>query len=205
MIDFFAWHNILFLSSLFVGILIAVGAAMGGLDMDADLDADLDADVAGGMDVEAHMDGARHGILGLFDLGQIPFTVLVMVASMIFGIVGIACSLTSVSILGFDTGWLGWLWVGIAFVVMIFLTTRIARTIIKHIPASETHIASKADLVGVQAIMFTSRYADVNREGTVHRLDCVCETGELESGMTVDVLDYDSEGQVYTVRPVLGT
>jgi len=199
MINFLAWHNTLFLVSIFVGVMIAIGAATGGLDLDGD------ADMGDGGTGDAGGDGARHGILGFLDLGQIPFTVLVMVASIVFGVVGIACSLASASILGLDTGWLGWLWVGIAFVVMIFLTTRIARLIIKHIPASETHVVSKADLVGLRATMFTSRYADVNQGGTVHRLACACETDDLEPGMNVEVLDYDPETKVYTVRPVLGT
>lgn len=198
--NFLAWHNILFLSSLGVGVLIAVGAATGGVDMDAD--ADFDADVAGGLDAEMDAEGGKHGILSFLDLGQIPFTVLLMVSSLIFGIVGIACSLASASVLGFDSGWLGWLWVGIALAVMVFLTARIARLIIKHIPASETHVVSKADLVGVQAVMFTSRYANVNRDGTVHRLDCVAEGAELSAGMRVEVTDYDPEARVYTVRPV---
>lgn len=201
MIDFLAWHNILFLASIFVGVLIAIGAATGGVDMDAD----IDADVAGGLDIEADAEGAKHGILSFLDLGQIPFTVLVMVASLVFGIVGIACSLASVSILGVDTGWLGWLWVAIAFAVMVFLTTRIAKTIIKHIPASETHVVTKADLIGVRAKMFTSRFADVNRGGTVHRLDCVCDFAILESGMEVEVTDYDPETKRYSVAPVIAS
>lgn len=198
MIDLLAWHNILFLASLCVGILIAIGAATGGLDMDADLEG---GDVAGGLDVDADSEGLKHGILSFLDLGQIPFTVLLMVWTTLFGIAGLAGSFTSVSVLGTDTGWLGWLWVGIAFAVAVFLTTRIARLIIKHIPASETHVVSKSDLVGVRATMLTSRYADVNHEGTVYRLNCVCETDELESGMDVDVVDYNPEVEVYTVRP----
>lgn len=202
MIDFLAWHNILFLSSLGVGLLIAIGAATGGVDMDADIDADFDADVAGGLDADA--EGAKHGILSFLDLGQIPFTVLLMVASMIFGIAGIACSLASASILGVDTGWFGWLWVGIAFAVMLFLTSRIAKVIIKHIPASETHVISNADLVGVHAVMFTSRFANVNHEGTVYRLDCVCDFATLEPGEQVEVMDYNPETKAYSVSPIIG-
>lgn len=200
MIDFLAFHNILFLASMFVGLMIVIGAATGGVDLDAD--AGFDTDVAAGLDVDADSDMVRHGILSFLDLGQVPFTVLLMVSSLVFGTVGLAGSFVSVNLLGTDTPWLGWLWIGIAFIVMIAVTGRVAKLVIKHIPASETHVISKADLVGVRATMLTSQFADVNRGGTVHRLHCVCDFCTLEPGMQVEVTDYNPETERFSVSPI---
>lgn len=193
--DLLAWHNILFFSALGVSVLIVIGAALGGLDADGDFDADADAD-----------DGPQE-LLGILDIGQIPFTVLLMVSGLIFGLSGVAVSLTlgsalGPSALGDEGPWLGVIAVAVASVMMVFLTARVARLIIKHLPASETHVASKADLVGTEASMFTTIFADVREAGgEVHRIECRSDS-PLEPGMRVTVVDYDPETQTYNVSPL---
>jgi hypothetical protein len=193
--DFLAWHNILFLSALAVGLLIVIGAAF-GLDLgDADVDAEPE------MDTVVNFEGAGKGLLSVLDLGQIPFTVLLMVASLIFGLTGVGSSLVFTSTLGGASPWLGLISVAIALAVMVFLTTHIARLIIKHLPASETHVSTKADLVGSEATMFTKVFADLQLRGDVHRIECRSDS-PLQPGMRVTVLDYDPETQTYGVSPL---
>jgi hypothetical protein len=193
--DILAWHNILFLSALGVSVLIAIGAALGGLDLgdigdmgDIDIDADVDADAEG-------------GLLGILDIGQIPFTVLLMVAALIFGLSGMAVSLTLGPALGSDWPWLGVIGLAVAIALMVFLTARVARLIIRHLPASETHVSTHADLIGAEARMFTSTFADVQLAGDVHRIACRSDSA-LEPGMRVTVIDYDPETQTYNVSPL---
>ncbi|HVH98455.1 MAG TPA: hypothetical protein VM869_07085 [Enhygromyxa sp.] len=188
--DLFAWHNIVFLSALGVGVLIVIGAALGGLDTG---DADLDGDV------EMH-DGPAE-LLGILDIGQIPFTVLLMVSALIFGLSGMAASLTLGPALGHDWPWLGVVALVIAAVLMVFLTARAARLIIKHLPASESHVSTQADLLGAEACMFTKTFADVQLAGDVHRIHCRSDS-PLEPGMRVTVVDYDPETQIYDVSPL---
>lgn len=190
--DLLAWHNIVFLSALGVGVLIAMGAALGGFDA-GDVDVDADA--------EAEADGEPGGLLGLLDIGQIPFTVLLMVAALLFGLSGMAASLTLGPALGVDWPWLGVVTLVIAAVLMVVLTARTARLIIRHLPASETHVSTSADLLGAEACMFTKTFADVQLGSDVHRIQCRSESA-LEPGMRVAVVDYDPETQTYEVSPL---
>lgn len=194
--DFLAWHNILFLSALAVSVLIIIGAAL-GLDLgDADIDAEPE------MDTQVDFaDGGGKGLLSILDLGQIPFTVLLMVSCLIFGLCGVALSLVFTSTLGGGWPWLGLISVAIALVVMVFLTGRTARLIIKHLPASETYVSKKTDLIGAEAKMFTKIFADVHTRSDVHRIECRSDS-ELEVGMRVSVIDYDPETQTYGVSPL---
>jgi hypothetical protein len=188
--DFLAWHNVLFLSSTGIGILIAISAALGAADLD-----DPDFDEGGGSE------GPRHGILSFLDLGHIPFTVLLLVSSLTFGITGVAGSLTAAKLLGSDGPWMGVVLVVIAFAVMIFLTGRLARLIIKHVPASETHVASPVDVVGHEGVMFTFSFADVCIGADVHRISCRSES-TLAPGARVHVLSYDDDTKTYEVTPL---
>jgi len=197
--DFLAWHNILFLSALAVSVLIVIGAAL-GLDL-GDADADLDAEPD--MDAMVNLDGggAAKGLLSVLDLGQIPFTVLLLVAGLIFGLTGVASSLVFTTTLGSGSPWLGLVSVAFALIVMVVLTTRIARLLIRHLPASETHVSTKADLIGSDATMFTTRFADLTLRGDVHRIECRSDSA-LAPGMRVSVLDYDPDTQTYGVSPL---
>ncbi len=197
--DFLAWHNILFLSSLGIGVLIVIGAAFGAVDTgDVDFDAELDAEVD--LDVDG-ADGAGKGLLSVLDIGQIPFTVLLMVSTMIFGLVGVAASLTLSGALGQDWPWLGLVALALALVVMVFLTGRLARLLIKLLPASETHVSKAADLIGAEATMFTKTFADVKAGADIHRIECRSDS-ELAPGMRVTVVDYDPESRIYNVSPL---
>lgn len=185
--NFLAWHNILFLCSVGVGVLVAVGAALGSLDLEGETDAG---------------DGDRHEILGLLDLGQIPFTVLLLVASLTFGVSGVAASLTASAVLGTDSPWVGILLVALALAAMLFLTGRIARAIVRHLPASETHVMSASDLVGHDGTMFTSKFADVCVGADVHRIECRCDVRILEPGSPVHLDSYDPDTGIYAVTPL---
>lgn len=181
--DFLAWHNVLFLSALGIGVLVAISAALGAADLDG---ADLDDD------------GPRQGVLSFLDLGQIPFTVLLLISSLVFGVVGVAGSLTAVKLFGSDGPWVGVVLVAIAFFVMLFLTGRVARLIIKHVPASETHLSTPADVVGHEGVMFTASFADVRIGADVHRISCKSDV-VLAPGTLVHVLSYDEETKIYEV------
>lgn len=193
--DLLAWHNILFLSALAVGIIIVLGAAMGGFDL-GDAHLEVEADVH----AEADLD-AKDGLLSVLDLGQIPFTVLLMVASLTFGLTGVAVSLVLGQTLAPNSTWLGMIALVSALVVMVILTARLARLIIRHIPASETYVSRSSDLVGCEATMFTKTFADVKHGGDVHRIECRSDDA-LAPGMRVSVVDYDPETKTYCVTPI---
>lgn len=203
--DFLAWHNILFLSSLGVGVIIVIGAAFGAVDtgdVDMDVDADIDAHAHFDAELELDADGASKGLLSLLDIGQIPFTVLLMVSTMVFGLVGVASSLTLSGALGRDWPLLGVVALVLAIVAMVFVTGRLARLLIKWLPASETHVSTAADLIGTEGKMFTKVFADVKTNADVHRIECRSDS-ELAPDMRVTVIDYDPETRIYTVSPLL--
>lgn len=197
--DFLAWHSILFLSSLGVGVIIVIGAALGAVDT-GDVDMDIDADLDAELDFDA--DGAGKGLLSVLDIGQIPFTVLLMVSTVVFGLVGVASSLTLGGALGHDWPWLGLVALVLALVVMVFVTGRLARLLIEWLPASETHVAKASDLIGAEGKMFTKTFADVKTGTDVHRVECRSDS-ELAPDMRVTLIDYDPETRIYTVAPLL--
>ena len=125
-----------------------------------------------------------------------------MVAALMFGLSGMAVSLTLGPALGSDWPWLGVIALAVASASMVFLTARVARLIIRHLPASETHVSTHADLIGAEARMFTSTFADVQLASDVHRIACRSDSA-LEPGMRVTVIDYDPESQTYNVSPLL--
>src|SRR5690606_31553424 len=59
LMDFLAWHNILFLSALTVSVLIVIGAALGLELGDADIDAEPE------IDAEVDFDGGGKGLLSV--------------------------------------------------------------------------------------------------------------------------------------------
>lgn len=196
--DFLAWHNILFLSSLGIGVIIVIGAAFGAVDT-GDVDMDIDADLDTELDFDA--DGAGKGLLSILDIGQIPFTVLLMVSTMVFGLVGVAASLTLGSALGHDWSLLGVVALVLAFVIMVFVTGRLARLLIEWLPASETHVSKASDLIGAEGKMFTKTFADVTTGADIHRIECRSDS-ELRPDMRITVTDYDPETRIYTVAPL---
>jgi hypothetical protein len=198
--DFLAWHNILFLSSLGVGVLIVIGAALGAVDT-GELDVDVEAEAGLDAEIDLGAGGAGKGLLSILDIGQIPFTVLLMVATVTFGLVGVAASLTLAGAFGRDWPGLGVIALVLAIVAMVVLTGRLARLLIEHLPASETHVSTAADLVGAEATMFTKVFADVKAGTDVHRIECRSDS-ELAPGMRVTVIDYDPETRTYNVSPL---
>src|SRR5690606_17180661 len=131
--------------------------------------------------------------------------VLLMVASLTFGLTGVAVSLVLGQTLApnstWHSTWLGLIALVSALVVMVILTARLARLIIRHIPASETYVSRSSDLVGCEATMFTKTFADVKHGGDVHRIECRSDDA-LAPGMRVSVVDYDPETKTYCVTPI---
>lgn len=188
----FAWYNIFFCISLVIGFLVLIGAALGLVGLDADHALDADHDVAGGQDLDADHDGhvgapEAHADSSALDVGRVPFTILLMMATLIFGTVGFMSNVVLRNLVDSPMVY-GWISIGGAFVVMIVLTNKLARLLVKIMPSTETYNVNKLSFRGCTAALTTradEKYGTASltdREGNIHTVTCRTEQGDLPTG-----------------------
>ena len=95
----FVWYNVWFTAPIAFMFLFAIfQLVMGGLDFgsgDADLGADADVEVDADVDADVNVDsssdgsGFTAGVLGILNVGKVPFTILLMALFGTWGISGL--------------------------------------------------------------------------------------------------------------------
>lgn len=205
-VSLFAWYNVVFLIPLIVGILLSLGSSVGGADGDAHVEHDVGHDVA-------HADGAGglSKALSLLGVGRVPFTLLLVVASLIFGGIGIIANALFASF-GLAPGLFGPLSLALAFVGTVISTGAVAKVIERVMPSVETYRVSKRDFEGCIGKLLlpadaSSGYAQIkDPEGNVHNIKCRSLGGvPLAKGTEILVVEYEEETQTFIVdaNPVI--
>jgi len=205
-----AWYNVFFGISLMMGFLVLIGSALGLVGLHADHDFDTDHDLGGGPDVDVDHDVApgaaeAHPDSNALDVGRVPFTILLMMATLIFGTVGFMANAVLRNVIDSPMVY-GWISLGLAFVVMIVLTGKLARLLVKVMPATETYNVNKESFRGCTAqltVPTDETYGAANltdREGNIHTVTCRTQQGSLPKGTEVVVVDYLSDKDICVVQ-----
>jgi Protein of unknown function (DUF1449) len=197
-----AWHNVIFYIPLVIGVLLVLGSAFGSHDQDGD----VEHDVHGALDAPGHGDG--HGALGkaleVLGVGRVPLTVVLMMASLLFGGLGVIMN-TLLSAARVP----GWLVPAIAIVAafagMLFLTGSAVRVINRAMPATETYRITRHEFAGCTGVLLlpadeSSGYAQVkDREGNVHNVKCHTSGDTIAKGTPILIVQYEEESKTYLV------
>ena len=214
----FVWYNVWFTAPIAFMFLFAIfQLVMGGLDfgggdtdvdVDADVDVDVDADVDADVDVGSNSGGSSFipGVLGILNVGKVPFTILLMALFATWGISGLVVNeflnidvQSSRSIL--------WISVGAALLCSIFGTRYLALGLSKLFPESDRAITDY-HLVGLRARVISGRVTTTFGAARVPvpdgpELTVSCRVREGEDiplkGDTVILVDYDSQGRIFEV------
>ncbi len=109
------------------------------LDIDADLDLDLDIDVDSGMPF-------HHAILHWFNIGNVPFLVLVIIFLTTFGLTGFTIQYIAVKFLGINIS--SYLLIPFDIVSSFYVLHKIGGTIGRLIPSEESSAISQESFVG---------------------------------------------------------
>ena len=88
LMNILSWENLIFLIPLSISMIIGLGSAIGVVDFD--IDADIDADIDTDGDIHSVFESTK-GFLELFGFGKVPFSIIMMTVTMLFGIIGV-CS-----------------------------------------------------------------------------------------------------------------
>ena len=226
-----AWHNLIFYIPIVFGLLVVIGMALGiagdsdhdvDHDVDHDLDLDHDVDLAHGVDHDFDHDHdldhdadhdhghAKEGpsvfvkALAFVGVGKVPLNVVMMMAGLLFGGLGIICN-TILEPLLKSPGVFMWISLPVAFFGMTFLTGAASQLIGRLMPTSETYIVTKHSLAGCRGNLTlkagpefgTANISD--REGNIHSVRCRTRGEDIPKGTPVLVVDYDQETDFYLV------
>ena len=203
-----AWQNVIFYIPLAVGLLLILGAAFGVHDHDAGHDAGH-AGHDGGHHHTHDGHDAAHGSLferafAVLGVGRVPLTVVLMVASLYFGGLGIILN-TVLSSAGLAPSFYGPISIAGACVGMVVLSSVTARLIHRHLPASESYPISRHDFAGCSGTLLlpadiSSGYAQVkDPEGNVHNIKCRTTSGALPKGTAILVVEYDESDKIFVI------
>jgi len=149
-------------------------------------------------------------MLEMLGVGRVPVTVVVMMASLLFGGTGIILNRILAS-LNLPAALYGAAAVGGALVMTAALTGWATRLLGRIMPTTETYVVTRHDFAGCTGKLLlpadaTSGYAQVkDREGNVHNIKCRTVGAALAKGQEILVVEYDDETKTYVVdaNPVL--
>lgn len=220
------WYNVWFTAPIaFVFLFAIFQLVMGGLDfggeadmeVDADVDVDVDVDVDAEMDVDA--DHGAHGssfvasVLGILNVGKVPFTIILMSLFAAWGMSGLIVN----ELLSIDTDPTRFglppqstLWISLAaaFLCSIFGTRYLALGLSKLFPESERAVTDY-QLLGLRARVISGRVTTTFGAARVQvpdgpELTVSCRTREGEDdplkGDTVILINYDSKTRIFDVK-----
>lgn len=187
------WHNLIFLISMGVGVMILVGSFFGLADFDGDFDVEADGDNNGA---------------SILDFGRVPFTIVLLIATMIFGATGF---ISNIAFMGFgvSSSLFGWISLLIALFVMTFFTGRMARILGKHLPSTETYNIYKSSFIGLTGSLIGNANSNggvmdvLDLEKNTHRVICRTKSGvTFPNGKQVLVIDYNKEEDIFLIDDV---
>ena len=218
----FVWYNVWFTAPIAFMFLFAIfqlvmgGLDFGGGDTDADVDADVevdaDAEVDTDVDADVNVDSGSGGssftagVLGILNVGKVPFTILLMALFATWGISGLIVN----EFLNIDihsprsTLWIS---VGVAFLCSVFGTRYLALGLSKIFPESDRAITDY-HLIGLRGRVISGRVTTTFGTARVPvpqgpELTVSCRVSEGDDvpvkGDTVILIDYDLQGRIFEV------
>lgn len=201
----FAWYNLIFYIPLALGIVMALGVALGIADVPhgVDLDGDGVPDIGAGLDHDHDHDGHGGRAFALLGFGKVPVLLVFMTMALVFGAVGVICNLFLGSLLPATGGLLALGSAGAAFVSMVVLTGTFSKAVARLMPTLETNSTGKSDLVGCTGFLtmdctLTNGLAQIYKGKDLHQIDCRSDV-PIPKGQPILVTDYEVKGDYYTV------
>jgi hypothetical protein len=182
------WHRLIFLVPIGLGTVLAIGAAL-SLD-------------GGGAD---HPEGDHETAHGhALDLGRLPLTIRLMLASLSFGGIGLSVTYLLGSVASPTHAALA-AW--IALMGAIFISGRLARVFAQRLPLFETETVTRRELLGStgRAVLQVGPAGGLvqvhDRRGNLHQLASRSLKGEgvLAAGTPVVLVDYDEGRGLFEV------
>jgi membrane protein implicated in regulation of membrane protease activity len=205
--ELFAWQNVTFYISLIVGFLLVLGSVLGGHHEGNAGHEGPTHDGHPGVPDGSHRADATDFFgkaLTALGVGRVPMTVLLMIASFLFGGAGLIASAV-LSPLELAPALSGLLSVTAAALTTGLLGGGIARLISRVMPTSETYLVSRHQFAGCTGILLvpadaSSGYAQIkDREGNVHNIKCRTTGASLAKGQEILVVEYDDDGKTCVV------
>ena len=199
--EWFAWYNLVFLLPIVLGAMLALGAALGGVDAGHDIDVDVDAEAEAD-----HGDGdSAESPLQLLGLGRVPLTILMMLWLFTFGVAGVTLK-TLLLWFGLSAAMGAAIAALLAIPVSLFSSAAIARVIARLLPTTETYAAVKGDLIGLSGtaeLEVTTEFGVVNvrdEGGALHKLRVRTYGQRVGKGTEVLITDHDPTDDFFIVE-----
>ena len=218
----FVWYNVWFTAPIAFMFLFAIfQLVMGGLDFgggdtdvnvdtevdtDVDVDTDIDPDADVGVDSSSGGSSFIPGVLGILNVGKVPFTILLMALFATWGISGLIVN-EFLNINVHSPRSTLWISVGAALLCSIFGTRYLALGLSKLFPESDRAITDY-HLVGLRARVISGRVTTTFGTARVPvpdgpELTVSCRIREDDDiplkGDTVILIDYDLQGRIFEV------
>ena len=204
------WYNVWFTAPIACVLLFAIlQLVMGSLDFGSgDTDIDVDADVDPDVDVASGSGGSDiiPGVLGILNLGKVPFTILLMALFATWGISGLIVN-EVLNITVHSPRSMFWISVGAALLCSIFGTRYLALGFSKLFPESD-RATTDSHLIGLSGRVISGRVTTTFGTARVRvphgpELTVSCRVREGDDvplkGDTVILIDYDSRGRIFEV------
>ena len=218
--DFFnyilVWYNVWFTAPIACVFLFAIfQLVMGGLDFgggdtdvgaDADIEVDTDVDTDVNVDTGSSGNSFATGVLGILNVGKVPFTILLMALFATWGISGLIVN-EFLNINVDSPRYTLWISVGAALLCSIFGTRYLALGLSKLFPESD-RATNDSHLIGLRGRVISGRVTTTFGtarvpvpQGPELTVSCrVCEGEDIPlKGDTVVLIDYDSKGRIFDV------
>jgi len=209
------WQNLVFLlpmlAALGYTLLMASGLGSGahGIDVDHDVDLDVGHDLDAGVEHNLETDhdvghafhpGALARLLGLFGVGRVPLSILILSACFVWGAVGLALNV-----------WLGTAdmlrVLGLTALAAVLGTRLLAEGLAALMPGEESYHTTKEELVGLTGdvlyeVTLTSGAVRLrDPTGNLLDLDCRIHSGDgIKAAQRVVLDEYDPSADVFFVR-----
>ena len=210
------WYNVWFTAPIACVFLFAIfQLVMGGLDfgggdtdVGADADVEVDTDVDTDVNVESSSGGGGFfpGVLGILNVGKVPFTILLMALFATWGISGlVANELLNINVQSPQSTL--WISIGAALLCSIFGTRYLALGLSKIFPESD-RATNDSHLIGLRGRVISGRVTTTFGTARVPvphgpELTVSCRVPEGEEvplkGDTVILIDYDLQGRIFEV------
>jgi hypothetical protein len=218
--DFFnyilVWYNVWFTAPIACVFLFAIfQLVMGGLDFgggDTDVGADADIEVDTDVDADVNVDSGSSGnsfatgVLGILNVGKVPFTILLMALFATWGISGLIVN-EFLNINVDSPRYTLWISVGAALLCSIFGTRYLALGLSKLFPESD-RATNDSHLIGLRGRVISGRVTTTFGTARVPvpngpELTVSCRVSEDDDvpvkGDTVILIDYDLQGRIFEV------
>ncbi len=192
------WDTLIFVLPIVMAMVLGTGALTGGFGDDVDIDLDLDVDGDADVDGEAEP-SAWLNALAWLGVGRAPIMILLTVALLTFGVVGLVLKPLLGPILALV----------MSLVLTPVATSSAGRTLARYMPTSESYVVGRHALVGCSGtarlpVTRTFGVAQViDESGTFHevrcRIDDTIGDGSISKGDALVIVDYEESTATYTV------